>query len=278
MKSLKKSVLSLCAGLIALSLGINAIAVPYSHGKAIGDYDEEGYITGYYSLLTVFGSDENGERLAIGLSANYSPFYSTTDYVNDIYEITSYRCGNADDTALFDPAIPIGVFKSNNCAIYRVFGSELQLPERATEFSVGDSVKIYSYTFGGIIGYEYSAKITAVDGGYLYYTSSDLQFSEAGYSNSDYLAPVYTQDNELIGVIISESRIMTIAQIEELMDSGDYVPLSYEKYEKSGTSGRIDDDYSEFSIPRSGFSLTFMFLMFSRVVLFEAFKAWFFRA
>ena len=261
---MKKAFFAVVAAFTAVVLTVNVVAVPYSHGGAIGDRKADGYISGYYSLLTVFDTNEDGVRLAIGVSANGQ--YSST---YDVYPRTTYRCGNADDTGFFDPAIPAGVFRNNDYAIYRVFGNELQAPKIATQHAVGDTVAIYTYGFGGVLGEKYDAELIGANGETLMYTST-LNFSPANYHNSDYLAPVYTENEELIGFLISKSEILTVAGLQELINSEHYIPLEYDD-PVSYTYERGEPAYAVIRTRVNPFDVIWAFIraFFNRLILFR---------
>lgn len=238
---MKKIISILTAVLTMSALIVNICAVPYSHGGIIGDMKESGYISGYRSLLTVFGTDDDGYLLAIGTTA-YEPFIQMQGSVmgmdfeksypvscaQDIYDLTEYRCGNADDTGFFDKAIPIGVFDNNDYAIYKVRENELQPSIIAENYAVGDSVKIYS-VITGTLGHEYVGEILNIDDGFITY-SSNLDYDPPEYSNSDYLAPVYTENEELIGFIINENLIITVPYLRDnLINSEHYIPITHDE-------------------------------------------------
>lgn len=273
-----KKVISILTAILTMSaLIVNICAVPYSHGGIIGDMKESGYISGYRSLLTVFGMDDDGYLLAIGTTA-YEPFIQMQGSVmgmdfeksypvscaQDVYDLTEYRCGNADDTGFFDEAIPVGFFDNNDYAIYKVRQNELQPSIIAENYAVGDSVKIYS-VITGTLGHEYIGEITSVSDGYLTYTSN-IDYDPPEYSNSDYLAPVYTENDELIGVIISENTIITVEQIYKLMASEHYIAIFSDDDLDKFKSSIVPPDDSYTPAPSSNpFGLSGLFDLFGKI-------------
>lgn len=296
-----KKITSILTAILTISaLIVNICAVPYSHGGAIGD-TKLGPISGYYSLITVFGEDDNGNLLAIGRSANNSYVYHAdgiTDYsgtptgaiyIEDVYAVTEYRCGNADDTGFSDDIIPAGIFDNNDYAIYIVPDNELSLPKIAKNYAPGDTVYFYSYNQSGNLGEKASAVLSDTAGNIITYSSdANLNFPKGTdfskipnseyfsglsntaqwleYSHFDYLAPVYTKEEELIGVIIDNENIITVEYILGLIDSQHYIPLDYDEPQDEYIPP-YDDVYRDIApTPSPSFSLSGLLGIFGKIM------------